>query len=200
MSKNYVYLRVSTHIQEERETYKTQLAEIEECIARADQSIDETFLDIESGKTLKRAKLQELLSIVDEGDTIYTYDQDRLSRDTVETITLMEFFRETNIRIMTPSGPLKFETPEQEFLVTIKAATKKLQRQDINRNIRAGIKRYKQENGRWGRKKKIHGNLEKLFNKYYYGKNIKNKSDLAKLLGVSRTTIYSYMKEKGIFS
>ena len=194
--KSYIYLRVSTEIQNEKKTWKTQLSELKKYAVSQRIFIFNVYLDIGSGKDLKRKEFHKILSVLEKGDQILVYDQDRLSRDTIETLTLIQFFKDQDIKIFTPNGPLVFDTPEQEFVITILAATKKLERQQINKRIKSGITRFKDENGRWGRKKSMEGNTEKLFNKYYFEKNIKNKSSLAKLLGISRTTLYRYMKEK----
>lgn len=195
---HYAYLRVSTNRQEERKTYKTQMYKITEAAKKIGVEINDEhkIIDIASGKNTKRKQFLALMDLTKPGDTIWTYSQDRLSRDTRETISLMELFRENDITIMTPEGELKFDTPQDEYIVTVMAATSKLERQQINKRLRDGIHRRIAEGKPFGRPRLIRGNILKLFNKYHFERGINIKTDLARLLGVHRGTVAHYMKTK----
>ena len=87
MGNCYIYLRVSSEIQGDRETYKTQLAELEEHAKKHNLQVSNVYLDIISAREPVRQNLQKMIAAAGPGDIILIYDQDRLSRDTVETLT-----------------------------------------------------------------------------------------------------------------
>jgi len=80
------YIRVSTFDQHT----ERQLEDIE---------IDKTFLDKASGKDTKRPQLDQLMSFVRSGDTVFVHSMDRLARNLNDLRRIVQTLTDKGVRI-----------------------------------------------------------------------------------------------------
>lgn len=189
----YLYTRVSTNKQETAR----QINEVEK-----QYKFDKIFEDKRTGKNTDRPALRELKEIVKEGDAIICLSLDRLSRSTIDSHELFDFFISRGIRIICLKEGIDTAGSYSKFFMTIISALAEVERENIVERIQQSAEYYK-ENGvtpkgktNWGRARKTVDELPKNFKKYYeqLQANEINKSEMARLLGISRQGLYKWLK------
>lgn len=192
----FSYIRVSTSKQHNiNNSDETQRLAIKEYCNNNNILIQKEYFDVASGKDLARPQFQKMITELSKVNCILVYDQSRLTRDIKDLVILQDIFSSLEIEVIGVKEPINFNSNYGIFISEIKASIDKLERKRINDRTKEGIKRFKLEKGYWGRKNKI---SDRSFKYWYSKKDIKNISSLAKILGVSRTTIYNYMKKNNI--
>lgn len=92
---DYGYMRVSTKKQGSRFGLDRQ----KDALIAAGIQAQNLFQDEMSGKKKNRPALDELRGVVKEGDTITCVSMDRLGRDTLDTISLIQDLREKGVAV-----------------------------------------------------------------------------------------------------
>lgn len=184
---NFAYIRVSTKDQNEARQLK----------ALEKYRIDEIYSEKISGATMDRPKLQEMLSDLREGDTVYIADFSRLARSTYDLLTIIRHFEDKGINLVSEKEKLDMSTPQGKLVLTILAAVYEFEREITRERQAEGIEIAKQE-GRFkncGRKKvEYDKNLFDTCLKKYNSGEI-NKVQFANELGVARQTLYRILEE-----
>jgi len=202
---NHQYLRVSTDIQEEKATQKTQIFEIANFVKKFDWQIDNTFFDSCSGtiKPQERPEFIKLLAILEPNDKIFIYDLDRLSRVPSDIVFIMTYFQRMGVQVYSKDGLIPYSTPQDELIVDLVTAVKKFERSVLIIRIKSGIHRTIQETGTWGGSNKWDEKMKKNLHHYY---NILKNDDgsvnltqLAKILAISKTTLKKYLKKENLY-
>ena len=182
---NYAYVRVSTKEQNE----KRQI----ECLKKYE--IDKWFSEKISGATMERPKLQEMLSELKSGDTVYITDFSRLARSTYDLLTMVKAFEIKGINLVSEKEKLDMSTPQGRFILTVLAAVYEFEREITKERQADGIAIAKVD-GKYkncGRKKKCPADCDDLIQQYVDGKV--NKAQLAIMMNVSRPTLNRILKE-----
>ena len=98
MGKIVAYLRAST----DKQDLSHQKLEILEFARRQGLHVDEYVeITISSRKTSKQRRIDELVQMLDEADTLIVTELSRLGRSTAEVIALVNALVERNIRVIT---------------------------------------------------------------------------------------------------
>jgi DNA invertase Pin-like site-specific DNA recombinase len=140
----------------------------------------------------------ELMLEIKSGDNIYVESISRLGRNVDDLRKLTEYFRNKGVIVHFLKEGFNTDGNMYKFLLTILGAVAEMERELIVDRIREGIvkaKKYGTKTGNpIGRPVRT---LPKDFIKYY--KRWKNKkikgTEFAKLIGVSRATLYRYIKQ-----
>lgn len=188
MSNNQkiAYLRVSSVSQNEARQRE----------AMQDKGIDKFFVDKCSGKDTNRPQLQEMLSYVREGDTVYIHEFSRLARNTADLLKIVEYLNDKGVTLISNKENLDTSTSTGKLMLTIIGAIAEFERECIRERQLEGIAIAKRD-GKYkgGQVKKID---DKTFNKFYqqYQSREINKVQFAKALGISRPTLDKLLKDK----
>lgn len=151
------------------------------------------FAEKRSGKSKEnRVKLNELMNKVEQDDEVYIYKLDRLSRNTQDSLSIMEEMRKKKVTMV--FGDLgKIENDEISNLVfTVFSAIAEMERNRIVERTQAGKKYQKEHNPdfREGRPKKLSDyQIQQLIKR----KESESITDLARSYGISRKTVYRYL-------
>ena len=194
LEKSFAYIRVSTDIQEEKKTQENQEKAIKDYVKKYNIEVIEWFYDLAlSGVDLNRPKLNEMLSRLSEVQSIIIYDTSRLSRNFEYSIGLIFQFKNLGkrIHVVSEGAILDYQNDMNQLIEIIKSWYNAYERKKILARQKLGIERYKEKNGRWGRKTK------KLDVKKYnfLRKSGVSKSAIARILKISRTTLWERLKE-----
>jgi DNA invertase Pin-like site-specific DNA recombinase len=190
------YTRVSTkELQEDKNTQQVQVDLIDDYAQAFDYEIIDSFFDSSSGKDLDRDDLQDMLMRLNEVDYILVRDQSRLTREVKDLVILKEIFNAEKVEVIGVIVPMDWVSDEGNLFAEIKASFDKYERLKTKQRTKEGIAQFKKTHGRWGRLPKI---KDTRFDYWHDEKGITNKTVLAQILGVSRPTIYNYMKRRGI--
>ena len=142
--QNVAYLRVSTEAQTEKYGLDMQRQKILEYCDREGISIDKWYVDGGySGSKLDRPKIQEMLADVKKGEIgkIFVYKLDRMSRDTIDTLNLInKMLPEHGVKLISMTEEIRTENPMDKVMVTMNAAMNQYEREVIRMRMSAGMK------------------------------------------------------------
>ena len=158
--------------------------------------IEKWFTEKVSGKNVNRPKLQEMLSFVREGDTVYIHEFSRLARSTKDLLDIAEELEKKGVYLVSNKECLDTSTPTGKLMMTVIAAIAEFERQQILERQREGIAIAKKKGKYKGRnRKKIDEALFKECYDKYMTRQI-TKKQFAEKLGVSRPTLDNILKKR----
>lgn len=144
-----------------------------------------------SGSAVERPQLSKALDRLEPGDVLTVWKLDRLGRNTRHVLDLIENIRERGAGFRSLTEGLDTTGPMGTAMLTIVAAFAQLERDTMIERTKAGLAAAAANNRRGGRPRKVDdaaaGRAKDL-----KGKGI-SASDIGKMLGVSRATVYRYL-------
>lgn len=184
---NIAYVRVSTIEQNEAR----QIEALEK------HGIDKWFTEKVSGKDTNRPQLLAMLDYVREGDTVYVHDFSRLARSTKDLLDIVDQLKSKGVRLVSNKENVDSDTPTGKLMITMIGAIAEFERQNLLERQREGIAIAKKE-GKYkgGQVKRIDDTQWNNALSKYQSRKI-NKTEMAKLLEISRPTLDKLLKEKG---
>lgn len=180
------YVRVSTIEQNEAR----QVEALEK------HGIEKWFIEKVSGKNVTdRPKLNDMLDFVREGDVIFVHDFSRLARSTKDLLEIVERLTAKGVHLVSDKEALDTATPTGKLMLTMIGAIAEFERQNMLDRQAEGIAIAKRE-GRYRGRKPVEIDSEVFRVQYgrYIAREI-NKTQLAKVLKVSRPTLDKMIKE-----
>ncbi len=158
--------------------------------------LDKTFTDKASGKDVARPELQAALDYLREGDTFHVHSMDRLARNVDDLRGIVKGLTGKGVIVRFHKEGLTFtgdDSPMSNLLLTMLGAVAEFERSLIRERQREGIAIAKAKGVYKGRKKALTAaQVEEL--KAKAGKPKSNKAALAKEYGISRETLYQYLR------
>ncbi|BGI52557.1 MAG: recombinase family protein [Candidatus Hamiltonella defensa (Ceratovacuna japonica)] len=158
-------------------------------------TVDRIFTDKASGKDIKRPELEALLSLVRSGDTVLVHSMDRLARNLDDLHRLVQLLTQRGVRIEFCKEHLSFtgeDSPMANLMLSVMGAFAEFERALIKERQREGIALAKQRGAYRGRKKSLsESEMTELYRRVVAGDK---KAQVARDLGISRETLYQYLK------
>ena len=116
MGKIVAYLRTST----DKQDLNHQKLELLEFARKKSLSIDEFIeITISSRKTSKQRRIDELLSMLNDGDILLVTELSRLGRSTAEVMTIVNSLAKRNIRVIVVKQNLDISKQDINSKVTL---------------------------------------------------------------------------------
>lgn len=184
---NYSYERVSTTKQDERRQE----------LAFNNIKIDKRYLDKVSGKTKDRPELNKLMLDCRANDNIYCESISRLGRNVDDLRYLCSYFKDKDVTVHFIKEGFNTKGDMYKFMLTILGAVAEMEREITVDRVREGLEKAKIFGTKSGKPiGRPETTLPKEFSKYYRRWTLKEITavEFAKLLGVSRATLYRYIK------
>jgi DNA invertase Pin-like site-specific DNA recombinase len=157
--------------------------------------VDRVYTDTASGKDTKRAALAALLTFVREGDTVVVHSMDRLARNLDDLRRLVQLLTQRGVRITFLKEHLTFtgeDTPMAQLMLSVMGAFAEFERALLRERQREGIVLAKQRGAYRGRKKSLAPDqVAALRARAEAGAK---KAPLAREFGISRETLYQYLR------
>lgn len=157
--------------------------------------VDRTFADKASGKDVARPQLDALLRFAREGDTVVVHSMDRLARNLDDLRRLVRALTARGVRIEFVKEQLTFtgeDSPLATLLLSVMGAFAEFERALIRERQREGVALAKQRGVYRGRKKALSGEVVvELHRRVAAGEK---KAQVARDLGISRETLYQYLR------
>ncbi|MBQ7888765.1 MAG: recombinase family protein [Erysipelotrichaceae bacterium] len=188
----YGYARCSTN--ETKQDIDRQVRELHAAGA------DKVFLEYEHGDTEHKKVLSSLLELSQAGDTIFVTEVSRLARSTKQLCEIIEYVKDHHLRLCIigsitvdcTSGNID---PMSTAFIQIAGVFSELELAIIRQRVKSGMSNAKAKGVQIGRPKTTKDNIPFLFYKHYpaYTSGQLNISEFARVVGVSRTTIYKYI-------
>jgi len=200
--KTVAYLRVSTPQQDLR---SQRLAILE--YARAhDFRVDDFIEATASGQASeKRRRLHELTSILEPGDRLVVSELSRLGRSLGQVVTILDALAKGGVALVALKENIRFEGKQDiqtKVMTTLFALFAEVERDLISERTREGLARARASGRKLGRPKgslgvsRLDGREDDIRRFLELGVS---KTAIAKLTGVSRTTLYSFMSTRGLW-
>ncbi len=157
--------------------------------------VDRVFTDQASGKDVNRPQLEELLAFVRNGDTVVVHSMDRLARNLDDLRRIVQDLTRRGVRIEFVKESLAFtgdDSPMAKLMLSVMGAFAEFERSLIRERQREGIELAKRRGAYRGRKKSLSPEqAAELRRRSAAGEQ---KAQLAREFGVSRETVYQYLR------
>lgn len=182
-SQKFGYIRVST---------------IEQNISRQLEGLelDRTFIDKTSGKNIQRPELESLMQFARAGDTIVVHSMDRFARNLDDLRKIVKYLTEKGVKIQFLKENLIFtgeDSPMSNLLLSVMGAFAEFERALIRERQLEGISLAKKRGAYAGRKRGVTDIQINMINSRVA--NGEKKAQIAREIGISRETLYKYLRQ-----
>ncbi len=159
-------------------------------------ALDKKFIDYASSRSMDRPEFKIMMDYVREEDIVYVHSIDRLARNIRHLLAIVDQLKEKKVELIFIKENLHFNGSESmmsRMLLTIMGAFAEVEYEIIRERQREGIAKAKAA----GKYKGGHIKMtpEKISKLKEELKTPKTKSRIARELGISRFTLYKYIKE-----
>ena len=191
--KTWGYARCSTT--EEKQDINRQIRELKAAGA------EEVIFEYEHGDAKVKQNLHMLLDTATEGDTIITLEVSRLSRSTQQLCEIVEVIKRKKLRLIIV-GSITVDCrngqidPMSQAFIQMSAVFAELELAIIRARVRSGLENARAKGKKVGRPQTTKDDIPAMFYKYYpsFASEKMNVSELARICGLSRPTVYKYLK------
>jgi len=157
--------------------------------------LDRTFSDKASGRDTKRPQLLAALEYVRDGDTLVVHSLDRLARNVEDLRRIVRELNERGVSVEFVKNRLTFSggaDPTARLMLTMLGAVAEFERELLRERQREGIAIAKAKGKYKGRKRALTDEQAKELRAMAHSGL--PKADLARAYGVSRETVYQYLR------
>lgn len=191
--KTYGYARCSTN--EDKQDINRQIRELKAAGA------DEVIFEYEHGDAKVKKNLYMLLEMAEAGDTIITMEVSRLSRSTQQLCEILDIVKHKHLRLVIV-GSITVDCrkgkidPMSQAFIQMSGVFAELELSMIRDRVRSGMENAKAKGKKVGRPQTTKDNIPPIFYKHYpaFAAGTLNISEFARLCGMSRPTIYKYLR------
>jgi DNA invertase Pin-like site-specific DNA recombinase len=157
--------------------------------------LDRTFEEKISGKDTNRPELQAMLEYVREGDTVHVHSMDRLARNLSDLLSLVNGLTNRGVKVRFEKENLIFSGQDDamsKLMLSMMGAFSEFERSIIKMRQQEGITLAKKRGAYKGRRPSLNKDqAEQLRSRVQAGEK---KALLAREFGISRETLYSYLR------
>ena len=160
--------------------------------------VEKIFLDKLSGKNTERPELQKMLNFVRDGDVLIVHSLDRLARNLADLLTMVQELVGRGVSVRFLHEKLDFDarneaSPVAKLMLSMVGAFAEFERSMIKRRQAEGIALAKERGVYKGRKRSVTDEqIQEVRTQINMGVPL---AAVARKLGISRTTIYKYLKD-----
>lgn len=192
----YGYIRVST----DKQTVENQRFEIEKFVGRENIKIDRWIEETVSGTvSVEKRKLGLLLRKLKKGDILVASEISRLGRNLLQIMSILHHCMKNDVQVWTIKDNYRLGTDIQSKVLAFAfGLSAEIERNLISQRTKEALARIKADGKHLGRphgfvtmKRKLDGKNKKLVG--LLEKNVP-KTQIAKMLGVERSLIYTFLK------
>ena len=188
----YGYARCSTN--ESKQDINRQLRELKE------EGAEEVYFEYEHGDSAVKQKQLALFDVAKEGDTIITLEVPRLARSTRQLCEIIEIIKAKKLKLIikgsiTVDCTLGRLDPMSNAFIQMSGVFAELELGMIRDRVRSGMANAKAKGVRLGRPQMTKDDIPQIFYRHYpaFVKGELNVSELARVCGLSRNTVYKYV-------
>ena len=151
------------------------------------------YTDKATGSNTERTGLDTLRLKLDAGDTVLVTKLDRLGRNTLDMIQLIEALDKAGVTVKFLQDGISTEGSMGKMVITILAAVAQAERARILERTNEGRLEAKASGKKFGRKPHI--DRQQLLALHNDGKGA---TEIASTLNMARSTVYKVLKEEGL--
>lgn len=188
----YGYARCSTN--ESKQDINRQVRELKAAGA------EEIYLEYEHGDSKIKEQQGMMFAAARSGDTVITLEVPRLARSTQQLCEIIDLIRQKHLRLMI-IGSITLDCregqpdPMSEAFLQMAGVFSQLELSMIRARVRSGMENARAKGRKIGRPQVTVEDIPAAFLRHYpaYKSRQLNVSELARVCGLSRTTIYKYI-------
>ena len=154
---------------------------------------EKIFSEKVSGRKGKCTELEKCMEYLREGDTLVIYKLDRLGRTTRQLIELSQWLEDNKIELEITSMNIKTDDAMGKMFFTMMSAFAELEANLMSERTRKGLASARARGKKGGRPRISSEKLKKI--KYLNDEKQIPPSEIAELVGVSRSTVFRYIKD-----
>jgi DNA invertase Pin-like site-specific DNA recombinase len=153
------------------------------------------FLDKMTGSKAERKGLDEALAYLRPGDTFVVWKLDRAGRSLTHLIELLKGFQERGIEFISLTEQIDTTTPGGKLIFHLMGALAEFERDLIRERTNAGLAAARARGKVGGRPRKLKTNGKVTLAWRMFADHSHSIPEICAALGISRATLYRYVKE-----
>lgn len=157
---------------------------------------DKWFLDKMTGSKAERKGLIEVLAYLRPGDTFVVWKLDRAGRSLPHLIELLRGLKERNIEFMSLTEQIDTTTPGGKLIFHLMGALAEFERDLIRERTNAGLAAARARGRVGGRPRKLKTTGKVTLARRMFADQSHSIPEICAALGISRATLYRYVKEE----
>lgn len=158
------------------------------------------FKETASGAKTDRPELQNLLKHIRKGDIVVVYKLDRLGRSLKHLLEVVAELNSKEVGIRSINDAIDTTTPQGRLFFNISASFAEFERDLIRERTKSGLEAARARGRRGGRRQGMTKEAEQkaILAETYYKENKMGVNQIAKEIGVSKMTLYKYLRYRGV--
>src|SRR5437763_3747892 len=153
------------------------------------------FLDKITGSKAERKGLDEALAYLGPGDTFVVWKLDRAGRSLTHLIDLLKNLTERDIEFISLTEQIDTTTPGGKLIFHLMGALAEFERDLIRERTNAGLAAAKARGRVGGRPRKLKTSGKIALARQMFADQSHSVPEICAALGISRATLYRYVKE-----
>src|SRR5216683_167623 len=153
------------------------------------------FGDKMTGSKFERKGLEELLAFVRPGDTVIVWKLDRLGRSLKDLIETLNLLKDRGVDFISLTEKIDTTTPGGKLIFHLMGALAEFERDLIRERTNAGLAAARARGRVGGRPRKLKTNGKVALAQRMFADQSHSISEICAALGISRATLYRYVKE-----
>ena len=153
------------------------------------------FLDKMTGSKAERKGLDEALAYLRPGDTLVVWKLDRAGRSLTHLIELLKGLKERSIEFVSLTEKIDTSSPGGKLIFHLMGALAEFERDLIRERTNAGLAAARARGHRGGRPRKLKTNGKVALARQMFADKSHSIPEMCTALGISRATLYRYVKE-----
>ncbi|KOY84331.1 resolvase [bacterium 336/3] len=161
---------------------------------------EKIFEEKVSGAKQSRPELDRMLEQLRKGDVVMVYKLDRLGRSIKHLLELVEVFKNKEVELVSISDNIDTSSIQGRLVFNIFASIAEFERDLIRERTMAGLQAARKRGRIGGRPKGLSDKAQRLalVAEALYKENTLSVNEIAKNLGISKATLYKYLRFRGV--
>ena len=161
---------------------------------------EKIFEEKVSGAKQSRPELDRMLEQLRKGDIVMVYKLDRLGRSIKHLLELVEVFKNKEVELVSISDNIDTSSIQGRLVFNIFASIAEFERDLIRERTMAGLQAARKRGRIGGRPKGLSDKAQRLalVAEALYRENTLSVNEIAKNLGISKATLYKYLRFRGV--
>ena len=158
------------------------------------------FQEKVSGTKKERPELEKMFTQLRKGDVVYIYKLDRLGRSMKHLLEMVAELEKREVGLVSLSDSINTTTPQGRLVLNLFASLAEFERDLIRERTKAGLESARARGRKGGRRKGLSKEAQQAATlaEMYYNENKLGVNEIAKRLNVSKMTLYSYLRHRGV--